>query len=135
MINKRILMVIPMILLVFLTISCGSPQRAIESTIESFDQGDPNTELVTPEITPEVVQPTTPTELVTPESFLEVVQPTSSIEEEIWVEIFTDLVVVKLKNRNDFTYIIPKERVIKIVVGTQELNEAKILGDTTTDTQ
>lgn len=83
MIIKRISMVIPMILLVFSTVACSFSQRAVESTIETSVQQDPNNELVTPEATPEVVQPTTPTELVTTESSSEVVQPTSSIEEEI----------------------------------------------------
>lgn len=48
------------------------------------------------------------------------------VNEDVWVEVYPSWVKVKLKNRNGYTYIIPRDRVIDIVVGTKEGNELNI---------
>ena len=48
------------------------------------------------------------------------------VKEDVWVEVYSNWVRVELKNRSGYTYIIPRERVIDIVVGTKEGNELNI---------
>ena len=48
------------------------------------------------------------------------------VNEDIYVEVYSGYVIVKLLNRNESAYIIPRERVRTIVVGTQEANELNI---------
>ncbi|MGJ8678461.1 MAG: hypothetical protein ACSHX0_13165 [Akkermansiaceae bacterium] len=50
----------------------------------------------------------------------------TSLREDVWVDVYEDWVHVILKNRNDHLTIIPRERVIKIVVETKEGNELNI---------
>ena len=48
------------------------------------------------------------------------------VKEDIYVEVYSDYVIAKLLNRNGSAYVIPRERVRKIVVGAQETNELNI---------
>ena len=48
------------------------------------------------------------------------------VKEDVWVDIYNEWVRIVLKNRNDSTTIIPRERVIQINVETKEFNELNI---------
>jgi hypothetical protein len=48
------------------------------------------------------------------------------VNEDVWVEVYPTWVKVELKNRSGYTYIIPRDRVVDIVVGTKEGNELNI---------
>ena len=48
------------------------------------------------------------------------------VKEDVFVEVQKDWVVVKLLNRKDASYIVPRERVRSIIVGTKEGNELNI---------
>jgi hypothetical protein len=50
----------------------------------------------------------------------------TSINEDVWVDVYSDWIAIRLKNRNDSEIIIPKERVQKIIVGTKKENELNI---------
>ncbi|TDU68065.1 hypothetical protein EI77_03182 [Prosthecobacter fusiformis] len=50
----------------------------------------------------------------------------TSIKEDPWVEVYPAWVVLSLKNRNDYTIIIPKERLRSITVGTKEGNDLNV---------
>lgn len=50
----------------------------------------------------------------------------TAIREDPWVDIYQDWIVIRLKNRKDYAYVIPKERVRTIVVGTEESNRLNI---------
>jgi hypothetical protein len=45
------------------------------------------------------------------------------VKEDIWLDVYTHWVVATLKNRKNESYLIPRERVRHIVVGTKEGNE------------
>lgn len=44
-------------------------------------------------------------------------------KEDVWLEIYPNWVVARLKNRKDESYIVPRERVRHIIVGAKETNE------------
>lgn len=46
--------------------------------------------------------------------------------EDVFVEVHKEWVLVKLLNRKDSSYIVPRERVKAIIVGTKEGNELNI---------
>lgn len=46
----------------------------------------------------------------------------TAIHEDPWVDVYQDWIVIRLKNRKDYTYVIPKDRVRTIIVGTEEGN-------------
>jgi hypothetical protein len=48
------------------------------------------------------------------------------VEEDVWVDVYPAWVKVKLKNRNDYSYVIPTHRVVEIAVGTKEGNDLNI---------
>lgn len=48
------------------------------------------------------------------------------VKEDVFVEVRKDWVLVKLLNREDASYIVPRERVRSIVVGTKEGNELNV---------
>jgi hypothetical protein len=50
----------------------------------------------------------------------------TSIKEDVFVEVHKDWVLVKLLNRKDASYVVPRERVRAIIVGTKEGNELNI---------
>lgn len=48
------------------------------------------------------------------------------VKEDVFVEVRTHWVVVKLLNRKDSSHLVPRERIRTITVGTQEGNELNI---------
>ena len=50
----------------------------------------------------------------------------TSVKEDVFVEVHKEWVIVKLLNRKDTTYVVPRERVRSIIVGTKEGNELNI---------
>ncbi|TLD72541.1 hypothetical protein FEM03_00235 [Phragmitibacter flavus] len=47
-------------------------------------------------------------------------------KEDVYVEVRNDWVIVKLLNRKNASYIVPRDRVRSIIVGTKEGNELNI---------
>ncbi|MEM1295410.1 MAG: hypothetical protein AAGH89_08590 [Verrucomicrobiota bacterium] len=61
--------------------------------------------------------------------FSQGVQGTSTtLNEDVWVDVYDEWIRIVLKNRNDYTTIIPRERVLRVVVETKEGNELNIPG-------
>jgi len=50
----------------------------------------------------------------------------TTVKEDVFVEVHKEWVVVKQLNRKDPSYIVPRERVRAIIVGTKEGNELNI---------
>jgi hypothetical protein len=48
------------------------------------------------------------------------------VKEDVFVEVHKEWVIVKLLNRKDTAYVVPRERVRAIIVGTKEGNELNI---------
>lgn len=48
------------------------------------------------------------------------------VKEDVFVEVHNDWLVVKLLNRNGASYVVPRERVRSLIVGTKERNELNI---------
>ncbi|MEM9480441.1 MAG: hypothetical protein AAGA58_12380 [Verrucomicrobiota bacterium] len=50
------------------------------------------------------------------------------LNEDVWVDVYDEWIRIVLKNRNDSATIIPRERVLRVVVETKEGNELNIPG-------
>jgi hypothetical protein len=50
----------------------------------------------------------------------------TSVKEDVFIEVHKEWVIVKLQNRKDASYIVPRDRVRSIIVGTKEGNEVNI---------
>jgi hypothetical protein len=55
------------------------------------------------------------------------------VKEDVWVDVFDEWIQIVLKNRNDYVTIIPREKVIRVVVETKEGNELNIPQFTSAD--
>lgn len=50
----------------------------------------------------------------------------SRANEDVWVDVYPNWISIVLKNRNDYTIIVPRERVLRLVVETKEGNDLNI---------
>jgi hypothetical protein len=46
----------------------------------------------------------------------------TAIHEDPWVDVYENWIIIRLKNRKDYTYVVPKDRVRTIIFGTEEGN-------------
>ena len=50
----------------------------------------------------------------------------SRVNEDVWVDLYPNWIRIVLKNRDDYTLIVPRERVLRVVVETREGNNLNI---------
>ena len=52
----------------------------------------------------------------------------TTVQEDVWVDVYPNWVVIKLLNRSNYTEIIPQQKMVSIIVGTEEGNALNVPG-------